>query len=386
MLHRWLHLVFTNSRHGVGLLAVLLCADVCAQVPTDTVRRTRLDALLDWHFVAVPTVAYQPETSWAFGIAGAYYFNCKKQPKVSDIYFDGAYTLNKQWNANVLSTVYFGNGSRWFLHARADFRRYPDYFYGIGNSLKSLLAERIAYTSDNVSVSLQPQYYVTDRWMVGANLDFRWEKPTVSAHLDSVAHYCPVTGLDRSFVMFGLGALVSYDSRDRQFYPLRGLFFKAVATYYEPYLGSTYRMGTLSAEVRQFVPIYKEFVFAWQLATTWAFGCEKPFQMLPTVGGLDLVRGIRRGQFRDDASIALQAELRIPIWRFLKASVFAGVGDVYNLNNWVWSRPKFGYGAGLRVAVNKAKVNVRFDVARNNVNNSWRRDGWNFYLTIKEAF
>lgn len=389
MSNRWLHRGLASGQYGVGLLALLLCANVWAQTPADTLsveKRSRWDSLLDWKFMALPTVAYQPETRWAFGVAGAYYFNCAKQPKVSDIYFDAAYTLNKQWNVNALSTVYFGNDSRWFLYARVGFKRYPDYFYGIGNSGKSLLAARVDYTSDVVSLSAQPQCYITDHWIVGASLDFRWEKPTTAANIDSLAQHCSTTGLDRSFVMLGVGALVSYDSRDRQFYPQRGIFFKAVANYYEPYLGSTYRMGSVSADFRQFVPIYKELVFAWQLNTAWTFGREKPFQMLPTIGGLDVLRGIRRGQFRDDVAIALQAELRIPIWRFLKAAVFAGVGDVYNLENWQFATPKVGYGAGLRVAVNKAKVNVRFDVARNNQNTTWRRDGWNFYLTIKEAF
>ncbi len=382
---RWWHWKVANSRRNVCVLALFCCANVAAQTSADTVP-SRWDTLLDWKFIAVPTVAYQPETRWAFGVAGAYYFNCPNQPKVSDIYFDAAYTLRRQWNANLLSTVYFSNDSRWFLYTRAGFKRYPDYFYGIGNSAATLLGTRITYTSDVVSLSVQPQRYITDRWIVGVSLDFRWEKPAAVDRLDSLAQYCPVTGLDRSFVMLGVGALASYDSRDKQFYPQRGIFFKAVANYYEPYLGSTYRMGSVAADFRQFVPIYKEFVFAWQLTTAWAFGREKPFQMLPTIGGLDVLRGIRRGQFRDDVSVALQAELRIPIWRFLKASVFAGVGDVYNLDHWTWSTPKVGYGAGLRVAVNKAKVNVRFDVARNNQNATWQRDGWNFYLTIKEAF
>jgi hypothetical protein len=79
--------------------------------------------------------------------------------------------------------------------------------------------------------------------------------------------------------------------------------------------------------------------------------------------------------------MAVQTELRIPIWRFLKGSIFSSIGDVYNLDDWQWSIPKIGYGAGLRVALNKAKVNVRFDVARQNYDNNW-----SFYLTIKEAF
>lgn len=339
------------------------------------------NSLLNWNFIAVPIISYLPETDWAFGAAGAYYFKCKGQEKNSDIGFDGAYTLNKQWNINLLSTIYFGGNKRWFLYTRTGFKRYPDFFYGIGNRPENLFAERIPFSSDNVYLTAQPQYYITDHWIVGAHVDFNWSKPSTNANIDSLAQYCPITGLNEPFLMLGLGALVAYDSRDQQFYPSRGLFFKAVASYYEPYLGSTYRMGKISAEFRQFVPIYKNFIFAWQAITEWTLGNEKPFQLLPTLGGMDVVRGVRNGEWRDDVMMALQAEFRIPIWRFLKASVFGSIGDVYNLNHWQWSIPKIGYGAGVRIAINKEKVNVRFDVARQNYNNDW-----SFYLTIKEAF
>jgi hypothetical protein len=48
--------------------------------------------------------------------------------------------------------------------------------------------------------------------------------------------------------------------------------------------------------------------------------------------------------------------------------------------------PKVGYGAGLRVCLNNDMVNIRFDVARNNLTSSWTLDTWSFYLTLKEAF
>ncbi|MGN0187250.1 MAG: BamA/TamA family outer membrane protein [Paludibacteraceae bacterium] len=350
------------------------------------VRRSRWDALFDWNFMALPTVSYQPETDWAFGLAGVYYYKFGGTTKTSDVSFDAAYTLRKQWNVNVSSFMYFGGDKRWLLYAKFGFKRYPDYFYGIGNATHGRLTERLSYTADNVSVVLQPQCYVGEHWLIGASVDFRWERPSVSADLDSVAQVCSVVGLDHQFFMLGLGAVVSYDSRDEQFYPHRGLFFKAVGSYYEPYLGSSYRMGKVSADLRYFVPIYKDFIFAWQFATDWTFGTNKPFQYLATIGGQDFGRGLRYGAWRDDVMLNLQAEFRIPIWRFIKASVFANVGDVYNLSDWRWAVPKVGYGAGLRVAITKAKVNVRFDVARNNINNSWRQDGWSFYLTVKEAF
>lgn len=338
------------------------------------------DSLFDWKFIAIPTVAYQPETNWAFGVAGAYYFNLQ-QEKTSDLAFDMAYTLNKQWNVNVSSTMYFGGNKRWFMSTNLGFKRYPDLFYGIGNQKNRLLQTPIHYSSDIVNITAQPHYYITNHWSVGANVTLRWEKPTTTANSDSISTFCATTGLDKPFLMFGLGGVVSYDSRDRQFYPSRGIFFKTVASYYEPYLGSSYRMGKIASEFRQFVPIYKDLIFAWQASTEWTLGREKPFQLLPTLGGMDLLRGVRRGEWRDDVMMAVQTELRIPIWRFIKASVFASVGDVYNLENWQWSTPKIGYGAGVRVALNRAKVNIRFDVARQNYD-----DNWSFYLTIREAF
>lgn len=333
--------------------------------------------------MAIPTVAYAPETRWAFGVAGVYYYKIDGARKTSNISFDGAYTLNRQWNVNASLTNYFGDG-RWLLQSRVSFRRFPYHYYGVGNRTK--LAEKIGYTSDLVNITIQPQCYVSEHWLVGGNVDFRWERPSTTANLDSLRMHFPTNGLDREFFMVGLGVIAAYDNRDEQFYPHRGLFFKTIGTYYEPIFGSTYRMGLISTDLRQFVPIYKDLIFAWQLNTEWAFGQKKPFQYLPTLGGQDIGRGLPRGAWRDDVMINLQAELRIPIWRFLKAAIFASVGDVYNLQHWQWATPKVGYGIGLRAAITKAKVNVRFDVARNNINPSWRTDGWSFYLTVNEAF
>ena len=85
--------------------------------------------------------------------------------------------------------------------------------------------------------------------------------------------------------------------------------------------------------------------------------------------------------------MALQGELRIPLWNFLRACVFAGIGDVYDTADWQWTMPKVGYGLGLRMSINRAKVNLRFDIARNNYDNRWNNmDSWSFYLSATEAF
>ena len=146
---------------------------------------------------------------------------------------------------------------------------------------------------------------------------------------------------------------------------------------------ANFQLSTFNFQIdlRHYIPLYRELILAWNFRSEIAVGNNVPFQLLPTIGGQDLVRGIRQNKFKDNTLFALQTELRIPIWRFLKSAVFASIGDVYNYNNWHWATPKIGYGVGLRACIHQAKTNIRFDVARQNYSNDW-----SFYFTVKEAF
>ncbi len=343
-------------------------------------------------FLIVPVPGYSPETNWSFGVAGAYYFHCKGQSKLSDIGFDAAYTLNHQWNVNLTSTVYFGGNNRWFLYTHAGYKRYPDYFYGINSQFSD---PRTYYTSDNIYLTFHPQYYINKNWIVGANVDLYYDYAKGdSSRLMSHASQSIPSGWNERVLLLGLGGIVSYDSRDEIYYPSQGMFMKLMGSYYPSLLDMNHQYGHLSLDFRQYIPLYKQLIFAYQFKSECTIGKSVPFQMLPSIGGLDWVRGIRKGQFRDDAYLALQTELRFPIWDIFRGTVFWGMGDVYNLKNWKWQVPKMGYGVGLRLAINKQKVNVRFDIAhdyvygkyaKGSVYNYWK-DGFSFYLTIKEAF
>ena len=327
--------------------------------------------MLDLPVMAVPVVAYSPETNWEFGAGVAGFFYAGDNRRRSFAQLNGAYTLNRQWYLSFASNLYFDNG--WFMQVRAGYRDYPDYWFGIGNGIdEHLVATR--YNSRRGHLTIQPQYRLPLNWSVGLNINMLHERTAD-----------PVLGYGKTWLT-GVGAVVQYDSRDELYYPRRGLFFKTIASYYYSAYTPVGSLGLVSIDLRHYVPIYKDLIFAWQLVAEAALGENKPFQLLPTIGGQDLLRGVRRQMFRDDMALALQAELRIPVWDVLKATVFAGVGDVYNLGNWHWAVPKVSYGAGLRVMFNAAKVNLRFDVARTNVNPSWRADGWSFYLTCTEAF
>ncbi|MGM9838367.1 MAG: BamA/TamA family outer membrane protein [Paludibacteraceae bacterium] len=352
---------------------MLLLAGACVSM-----RAASLDSLMNLPAMGVPIVNYSPETGWEFGAAAQGYFRLPDQSRTSIVQLDGAYSLKRQWYVNAQGSLYMGRKTPWMLLFRGGYRHYPDVYYARGNGGNNRPKQGVAYNSQRGYVHLQPLILLPRQWYIGPVFDFLYERTDLSIAVPDA-------------LMWGIGAVLQYDSRDVLFYPHRGLFFKLTATHYDTALGSTARLTRIQTDLRQFVPIYRDLVFAWQLRTEWSLaangGEAVPFQLLPTFGGQDLLRGVARNMYRDNAMLALQAELRIPIWNLLRACVFAGVGDVYNTQHWQWATPKVGYGLGLRIGINRAKVNIRFDVARNNIYKEWNTwQSYSFYLTATEAF
>ena len=338
---------------------------------------------MNWNFMALPYPSYSPETSWQFGITGVWYFHTSKQStQFSDINFDMGYTLNRQWYVNANSRIYFNGTTRWFLDAYLSAKHYPDLFFGTTNNIDSIYNPAIKYTSNFIDLQAKPSFYITKHWLVGANIRFRYENSILSQQstANRISHSSFYNGFGEN-IFLGIGGAISYDTRSNNYYPLNGLFFKTTITYYQQFISNNSASANIQLDLRQYIPLYKELIFAWNLRSECAIGNNIPFQLLPTIGGQDLVRGIRQNKFKDNTLLALQTELRIPIWRFLKGAVFTSIGDVYNYNNWHWTTPKIGYGIGLRACIHQVKTNIRLDVARQNYSNDW-----SFYFTVKEAF
>ena len=383
----------------------------------------RWDFLMNWDFMALPYPSYSPETSWQFGITGVWYFHTSKNnTQFSDLNFDMGYTLNRQWYVNANSRIYFDNTTRWYLDAYLSAKHYPDLFFGTTNNIDSVYNPALRYTSNFIDLQARPSFYISKHWLAGANLRLRYENsiigqqstdesqqkliPNGDCRPSTVDHRqnnsslpTPNSSLPNGFgenIFLGIGGAISYDTRSNNYYPLHGLFFKTTITYYQQFSlnsqqstvnsqqpSANFQLSTFNFQIdlRHYIPLYKELILAWNFRSEIAVGNNVPFQLLPTIGGQDLVRGIRQNKFKDNTLFALQTELRIPIWRFLKGAVFASIGDVYNYNNWHWATPKIGYGAGLRACIHQAKTNIRLDIARQNYSNDW-----SFYFTVKEAF
>ncbi len=372
----------TVKRYLLG--ASLLCLVPFVQVRGEGSRTW--DKLWSLPAIGVPIIVHSPETNWGFGAGVQGYFKLPDSEHTSIVYGDGCYTLNKQYYISAGGTLYFGGDTPWFLRFKGSFRDYPDTYYGVGNTVTEERLHGVPYTSQRGAAHIEAQLYLPANWSIGPLFDFTHEK--IKKWENEKMGECGNEKIVN--IMWSLGVVTQYDTRDTLYYPHNGLFFKASAAHYEPALGSTARMTHLQADLRQFISLPKNIIFAWQFKTEWALSDNVesiPFQMLPTLGGQDLVRGVRQNMFRDNVMMALQAEFRFPLWNFLRLHAFAGIGDVYNTDHWRWATPKIGYGLGLRIGINDAHINIRLDVARNNIYKNWNTwDSYAFYITATEAF
>jgi len=177
-----------------------------------------------------------------------------------------------------------------------------------------------------------------------------------------------------------LGPVFSLDSRDNQFFPLRGWAVDLRADFYAGSLGSEARFERYEANVRAFFPVRDRDVLATQLYAC-GTGGDAPFFLQCLYGSAGVLRGYPVGKYYDQTMFGVQAEYRWHVFPRWVAAGFVGVGGV---------APGFGSytsedilpaaGIGVRwIAEPKEKATLRLDYA-------WGKDHGAIYFSIGEAF
>lgn len=359
-----------NSK-AIGLSMVLLASYGLAKAQgVDTVDVKNLS---DRHFVFVPIAFYSEETRWGGGVSGGYYFRCKDN-KVSSIQGTMAYTLKNQARLWLSPKIYTSDREHFYSgHIKAN--HFPNKFFGVGRNTPDSLEEK--YVSDDYSILFQHQRVMFGVFMVGLQAQVNYYNTT--DYSPSQILSTGITGVNERLTS-GLGVLITWENRENLYYPSFGEFYKASLMVYSKIFGSDLNFTRLTLDLRNYYNIHKEHVFAMQVLADLAWG-HVPFQMMPMVGGADVMRGYFQGRFRDKTMACVQGEYRFPIYKWLKGTIFSSVADVApTFDKLDITKSKLSYGAGFRVRVNPIKVNLRFDAAYSD-----RRDVA-YYLTVTEAF
>ncbi|NVO08562.1 MAG: BamA/TamA family outer membrane protein [Bacteroidales bacterium] len=325
--------------------------------------------------VALPILFFGEETNWGMGITSGYYFTSQGSTKASNIQGTLIYTLKNQVSLTLLPKFYTEDRDFYYSgHIKANY--YPDKFFGIGRNTPDSLEEN--YISKDASLLFQRQRVMFDVIMAGIQAQFGYYQ-TSDFKNDGELINKTIAGT-KTFFSSGLGFLLTWDNRDNLFYPTRGEFYKLSLLINSKIFGSQMKYSRLTLDFRNYYPIVYSHFVSLQIYGDITWG-NTPFQLLPSMGGNEILRGYYKGRYRDNNLLAIQAEYRFPIYKWLKGSMFYSAGDVANeIDDFDLKKFKYTYGLGLRARVNPANVHIRFDVGFTQENKPA------LYFTASEAF
>jgi hypothetical protein len=329
-------------------------------------------------YFALPVLFWLPETRLGFGATGGIHFHLRGAPRSSSVFVVGAYTLNEQGSLDVAGDVYLRNGA--LLAGRIRGVHFPDAFYGIGPDTSVDAKE--PFTRRFAEAILAAEYPLVRRRLrgglrAGVRVDLRVEE-VLDLQPGGLLASGTIEGAD-GFSAAGFGGSVTWDTRDRPLFPLRGAFVQAWYLHYPEAIGDHDGFSRADLEGRIFVPLGKERVLGLAAFLEEASG-EVPFTLLPKLGSTRFLRGWREGRFRDEAAWAAQAELRVPLARRIYGTTFAALGAVApDVGAFRADAIIASGGIGLRYRLTREGANIRLDLAMSEA-------GPEIYVLVLEAF
>ena len=251
------------------------------------------------------------------------------------------------------------------------FASMPIDYWGIGYDMAQ--AEKSSMVEKRYRIDAEYQYEMARNFFAGAALDF------THAAAKKVANPEYMLGQRDKYTATGFGLSLQYDSRDFAPNPYRGIYLNLRETYFPAALGTTETIWRTTFTGNYYQRLWKGCTLALDAYLEYISGMEIPWSMVAQLGGGYRMRGYYLGQYRDNAMIEVQAELRQKIYNRHGIAVWVGAGNVFpNFNSFRWSQTLPNYGIGYRWEF-KHRVNVRVDYGRG-------RHGGSVVFNVNEAF
>jgi hypothetical protein len=327
----------------------------------------------------VPIFSYSTEQGNTFGLAKFNLFDLSKKDTISKpSKLSGIVTFSSKGRINAsLSTELVYNENKNIVLSYVNYRKQPEYIFGIGNDVVKEDVEEVEY--DRFKFFTTALWRVKENLYVGVPLDiasyFNVEPDSASFLIKN-----NVAGLNGGFSL-GTGLALAYDSRDNRYNTYKGGYAIGTLIFHPEFLGSVYEFTRFELDVRKFFNPWLKHVIALQATTTSATG-NTPFYELAQMGGDKQMRGYYLGAYRDKVLVDGQVEYRMPIWNIFGMTAWVGTGRVANsYNSLSLDGFKLSYGLGLRIRVDsKHNTNLRVDFGfgQNGIKGT--------YISFAEAF
>ena len=338
---------------GLAALAVL-CAGTSSAQEAPPRRRV----------FPVPVLGYTPETSLLVGLAivgvtspgGA---GPATRPSTGLV--TAMYTLKHQYSISLFGDRWTA-GDRWHLTVETWLSRFPSYFHGIGGKATD---SSETYTPQTLAFTAAAQRRVAPHLFAGAGYAIRRQR---LVETEAGGRLAPGTVAgSRGGTSAGVTVDGVWDTRDVIYRTQRGVYARLALGTAGGALGGSFAYRRLNADVRGYRAVRRGVVLAAQ-AVVDAVDGTVPFEMLPRLGGQNVLRGFTEPRFRDDAMAAAHVEVRAPLRGIVSLVAFGGVGAVApSLGDLADARRRVAGGLGLRLLLDRnegLQLRVDYAVAR----------------------
>lgn len=245
--------------------------------------------------------------------------------------------------------------------------RFPTSTFGLGTETELNQPDKIDYYYLKIHQLLQHEFFPNIFLGIGYHLDNYWDIKDLSS-ISTLTDYQKY-GFTKSSRSSGVSADFLFDDRTNSVNPDRGNYLSVQYRVNKTFLGSNDNWQSIIVDARKYVklPVSSDNVIAFWSYNYLTFNGNPPYLDLPSTGWdayNNTGRGYAQGRFRGKDLIYVESEYRFALTHngLLGGVVFfnAESASEFHSNKFIDMKP--GYGAGLRIKINKhSRVNLAID-------------------------
>jgi Omp85 superfamily domain len=308
----------------------------------------------------VPIISYSTEAGNIFGLAKFNLFQLSKKDTLSSpSKLSEVVTFSTKGRINVsVSTELLFDANKYMILSYVNYRKQPEYIFGIGNDVQKTDVEEIV--SERMKFSLVGLRQIVKKLYAGLAFDFN-SYFDIETDSSSFLVLNDVPGVNGG-ASVGLGFALALDSRDNRYNPFKGAFALGSLMFHPEWIGSKYQFTKFQLDLRKYFNPWHRHVIALQTSTSSTSGTT-PFYELSLMGGDSKMRGFYEGAYRDNVLLDMQVEYRMPVWKIFGVVGWLGTGRVASsYSDLSIDGFKVSYGGGVRIRVDsKNNTNLRID-------------------------
>ncbi|HMI61254.1 MAG TPA: hypothetical protein VK518_10105 [Puia sp.] len=341
------------------------------------------------HISALPVAGYTLQTGFAGVLSSnfAFYTSEHSQANLSTILTSITYSQYKQIIFPIQADIWT-KGNKYNIITDWRYLKYPSLTYGLGGNTSTDSGYNIDYGYLRLHQAIL-KTIARDLYLgLGYDLDYFWNIKEIDPPTGKTTDF-ERYGFSPKEIASGISLHFLFDSRRNPINPEKGNYASITYRPNFTFLGSNQNWQSLLIDLRKYInfPSSTHNVLAiWNYDWFTVGGGKPPYLLLPSTGWdaySNTARGYIQGRFRSRNMLYLESEYRFGLTTngLLGGVVFANAQSFSEPNSGHYEYITPGYGAGLRISLNKfSRTNLCIDYG-------WGIHGsGGFFVNLGEVF